>query len=218
MPFAGQYTDAESGLQYLRARYYDPATGQFLTRDPLEAITQSAYGYVDGDALNATDPLGLICLSAKCLLNDVKHVSGAVQAGADVVAIAAAPIPVVGEVVGGGALVVSEGAGAVGSVAACAHWAVGDGSGGECVRDVAINVGTAGVGRIVAPGTARFGERTFMTAERVTQGAVNLFGDALGWAIGSSSRNAGYLMGQKRPCDHAPAFEDPSPRFTQRWP
>jgi RHS repeat-associated protein len=26
--------DAESGLQYLRARYYDPATAQFLTRDP----------------------------------------------------------------------------------------------------------------------------------------------------------------------------------------
>src|SRR5437899_2683222 len=26
---AGEYTDAESGSVYLRARYYDPATGQF---------------------------------------------------------------------------------------------------------------------------------------------------------------------------------------------
>lgn len=27
--------DSETGLQYLRTRYYDPATGQFLTRDSL---------------------------------------------------------------------------------------------------------------------------------------------------------------------------------------
>jgi len=32
--FAGQQTDA-TGLQYLRARYYDPGTGVFLSRDPL---------------------------------------------------------------------------------------------------------------------------------------------------------------------------------------
>jgi RHS repeat-associated protein len=58
--FAGQYTDAESGFQYLRARYYDPVTAQFLTRDPLEAVTRSAYGYVDGDPLNGADPAGLV--------------------------------------------------------------------------------------------------------------------------------------------------------------
>ena len=32
--FAGEQTDP-SGLQYLRARYYDPATGTFISRDPL---------------------------------------------------------------------------------------------------------------------------------------------------------------------------------------
>jgi len=36
--YAGQYTDTETGLQWLRARYYDPATGQFLTVDPLAAL------------------------------------------------------------------------------------------------------------------------------------------------------------------------------------
>ena len=35
--YAGEYTDAESGLVYLRARYYDPATPQFLTVDPIVA-------------------------------------------------------------------------------------------------------------------------------------------------------------------------------------
>ena len=47
------------------ARYYDPTTAQFLTRDPLEAETRSAYGYVDGDPLDASDPSGL----DKCFWN-----------------------------------------------------------------------------------------------------------------------------------------------------
>ena len=45
---------------YLRARYYDPATGQFISRDPLTAMTGAPYSYVDGNPLNYTDPLGLI--------------------------------------------------------------------------------------------------------------------------------------------------------------
>jgi RHS repeat-associated protein len=56
--YGGQYTDAESGLIYLRARYYDPGTGQFLTRDPLLAITGEPYNYVANNPLNGSDPLG----------------------------------------------------------------------------------------------------------------------------------------------------------------
>ena len=33
--FAGQQTDGDTGLQYLRARYMDPETGVFLSRDLL---------------------------------------------------------------------------------------------------------------------------------------------------------------------------------------
>jgi RHS repeat-associated protein len=57
--YSGQYTDAESGLQYLRARYYDPKTAQFVSVDPLNAVTRSPYGYVGGSPLNGTDPSGL---------------------------------------------------------------------------------------------------------------------------------------------------------------
>jgi RHS repeat-associated protein len=57
--YAGQYTDTETGLQYLRARYYDPTTGHFLTRDPIEVVTREPYGYVYGNPLNLTDPSGL---------------------------------------------------------------------------------------------------------------------------------------------------------------
>lgn len=58
--FAGQYTDSESGLQYLRARYYDPQTGQFLTRDPASPMTRTPYLYAGGNPLNYRDPAGLI--------------------------------------------------------------------------------------------------------------------------------------------------------------
>jgi len=46
----------------MRARYYDPATGQFVTRDPIEAITHQAYAYAGDDPINSTDPSGLFCI------------------------------------------------------------------------------------------------------------------------------------------------------------
>ena len=52
------YIDAETGFTYLRARYYDPTTGQFISQDPLVALTRSAYGYVGGNPLNGIDPSG----------------------------------------------------------------------------------------------------------------------------------------------------------------
>jgi RHS repeat-associated protein len=57
--FAGQYKDAESGLYYLQARYYDPTTGQFTTRDPMVAATGEPYTYVSGNPVNGSDPSGL---------------------------------------------------------------------------------------------------------------------------------------------------------------
>jgi RHS repeat-associated protein len=72
IPFgwAGEYKDPETGFVYLRARYYDPATAQFLTRDPIVAHTRSAYGYVDNNPLNAIDPSGLFGW------NDLKAAAG----------------------------------------------------------------------------------------------------------------------------------------------
>lgn len=55
----GQYQDGDTGLYYLRARYYDPTTAQFLTRDPLVALTLAAYTFGRGDPLSNIDPLGL---------------------------------------------------------------------------------------------------------------------------------------------------------------
>lgn len=73
--FAGEYQDNESGMYYLRARYYDPSTGQFISRDTLVAMTRSAYAYVAGNPLNGTDPTGL-CWGPGCWVLDRLHEHG----------------------------------------------------------------------------------------------------------------------------------------------
>ena len=62
--YAGSYTDLDSGLIYLRARWYDPTTAKFLTRDPLEDLTGQPYSYANNNPIDLTDPTGQcpICL------------------------------------------------------------------------------------------------------------------------------------------------------------
>jgi RHS repeat-associated protein len=78
--FAGQYTDAETGFQYLRARYYDPATAQFLTKDPLVAQSGQPYAYANNSPHNFTDPSGQIAWLAV-----VPLVWGAIELGGAVI-------------------------------------------------------------------------------------------------------------------------------------
>lgn len=54
--FTGQQRDSDSGMYYLRARYYDPATGRFLGRDPLNIGNR--YSYVGNNPANLVDPSG----------------------------------------------------------------------------------------------------------------------------------------------------------------
>ncbi|MER7082212.1 RHS repeat-associated core domain-containing protein, partial [Saccharopolyspora kobensis] len=57
--FPGQYADAETGLNYNVYRYYDPATGRYLSQDPLGlAPAPNPMAYV-GNPHWETDPLGL---------------------------------------------------------------------------------------------------------------------------------------------------------------
>jgi RHS repeat-associated protein len=60
--FDGQYTSADTGLIYLRAREYDPATAQFLSVDPLKAVSGEPYTYAFNNPLNLRDPSGLLSL------------------------------------------------------------------------------------------------------------------------------------------------------------
>lgn len=59
--FAGQYRmHSENQLIYLRARTYDPVTAQFLSPDPLAALSGETYAYAAANPVNLTDPSGLL--------------------------------------------------------------------------------------------------------------------------------------------------------------
>lgn len=47
-------------------RYYDPATEQFLSVDPLANETGAPYAYTTGDPVNENDPSGLISAGSIC--------------------------------------------------------------------------------------------------------------------------------------------------------
>jgi RHS repeat-associated protein len=61
--YRGEEYDSDLGLYYLRARYYNPATGRFLSRDPedgksVDPKTLHKYLYASGDPVNGIDPRG----------------------------------------------------------------------------------------------------------------------------------------------------------------
>lgn len=59
--WTGREFDAETGLQYNRARYYDPSTGRWICRDPLgfAAGDPNLYRYLNNQPTEGRDPSGL---------------------------------------------------------------------------------------------------------------------------------------------------------------
>ena len=60
--YCGEYLDSESGLIYLRNRYYDSATGRFITEDP-EKDGVNWYSYCAGNPVMLVDPWGLLTVT-----------------------------------------------------------------------------------------------------------------------------------------------------------
>lgn len=60
--YAGSVYDVTTGLSYMNARYYDPASGRFLSEDPLgfAAGDMNVYRYVGNNPVNLVDPSGLL--------------------------------------------------------------------------------------------------------------------------------------------------------------
>jgi len=61
--YAGEVYDEETGLYYLRARYYDPALGRFTNEDTVEGqvnnpLSMNLYTYCYNNPLLYTDPTG----------------------------------------------------------------------------------------------------------------------------------------------------------------
>ncbi len=61
--YQAEQRDTESGLTFLRARYYDPTTGRFTSQDPMsgtpaDPASQNGYNYANNDPVNLSDPTG----------------------------------------------------------------------------------------------------------------------------------------------------------------
>ena len=55
--YTGEWWESEVGLLHLRARWYSPGTGTFLSVDSVEG--EPPYAYVRGNPVNSVDPSGL---------------------------------------------------------------------------------------------------------------------------------------------------------------
>jgi RHS repeat-associated protein len=77
--YIGQYTDPETNLSYLQARYYDGSKGDFLSEDPVflgdpkqQTLTDpqslNSYSYGNDDPITKSDPSGRAGFAASMLL------------------------------------------------------------------------------------------------------------------------------------------------------
>jgi RHS repeat-associated protein len=80
--FAAELTDP-SGLIYLRARWYDPAVGRFISSDPFSGmasrpITLNKYGYADASPATLADPSGNcpLCIVAGAVIGGTASLVG----------------------------------------------------------------------------------------------------------------------------------------------
>jgi len=58
--FTGRWLDNDTNLYYYRARWYEPESGRFVTRDPLGVMGGvNLYGYAENNSIRFNDPKGL---------------------------------------------------------------------------------------------------------------------------------------------------------------
>ena len=74
--YSGEQTDRATGLQYLRARYLDPATGRVTTLDAfagnrVDPVTLNKYLYANGSPVMGVDPSGLFTQAFGIAAHDV---------------------------------------------------------------------------------------------------------------------------------------------------
>lgn len=76
--YGGEQFDKETGLIFLRNRYYDPETGRFISKDPHPGkldrpSTLNPYCYVENNPVNFVDPWGFEAIEPKQLELVIVH-------------------------------------------------------------------------------------------------------------------------------------------------
>jgi len=71
--YTGRRWDADLGLYYYRARWYDPELGTFLETDPIGSLDYiNLYSYVGLSPMNAVDPSGLETINVSSMPANIK--------------------------------------------------------------------------------------------------------------------------------------------------
>jgi RHS repeat-associated protein len=173
-----QYATPDTSLIYMRARTHDPTTAQFLSHDPLAAITGEPYNYAADDPMDLADPsgrCGLVCI-------------GGIALGGLAVATG------VGEVVAGGVVVTEGTLGAVSAISGFVGAGVDTkecigGSGVSCVGAGAGVIATGGASA-VALGVVTGETASGVTAIGLTSGALGFLGDTAGTLASPNAPNS----------------------------
>lgn len=93
--YGGEQFDEETGLIFLRNRYYDPEIGRFISKDPRPGklshpSTLNPYCYVENNPVNFVDPLGFESINPEDCervilhINDLPGIGGGQGAGGHV--------------------------------------------------------------------------------------------------------------------------------------
>ena len=80
--FTGREWDAETGLYYYRARYYDPELGRFISRDPIgfESGDANLFRYARNSPIRFRDPTGtLTALEYQVIISAAFALTAAVE-------------------------------------------------------------------------------------------------------------------------------------------
>ena len=83
----GHVSDTETGLIYMRARYYDPAMGRFVSEDP-EGSGSNWFVYSDNNPITRTDPTGECTLAGELEYDRVGAAAGFAALGSLLVVVA----------------------------------------------------------------------------------------------------------------------------------
>lgn len=112
--YTGHVNDADTGLLYVQARYYDAETGRFYSSDPV-AVTGgdlslfNRYTYANANPMAYTDPTGMLTCNPSGEVSDaVQHMrnasDGCSESSDNSVAAAGAGTAAIGRGLAGGAL------------------------------------------------------------------------------------------------------------------
>jgi RHS repeat-associated protein len=80
--FSGEQRDLETGFSFLRARYYDPAIGRFMSRDRWPGVgalpgTLDRYAYVGNNPVSRRDPSGMMFAAGmRAVMDETRDPSG----------------------------------------------------------------------------------------------------------------------------------------------